>query len=143
MPTEKEVNARLLPLSMMGILVALTLALFFLGYSAADDDGILKEHQAPIEESSTEYANDNDVDTSSSNVNHEKKRITVLGLHEILDLKRSDIFGLGNDHGKVPPRLNYNELHANDMIEDSLFDPISPGQYIIFVWDGIFCIEVY
>ena len=132
MPTEKEVNARLLPSCMMGILVTLTLALFFLGYSAADDDdGILKEHQAPIEESSTEYANDNDVDTSSSNVNHEKKRITVLGLHEILDLKRSDIFGLGNDHGKVPPRLNYNELHANDMIEDSLFDPISPGQYNI------------
>ena len=140
MPTEKEVNARLLPLSMMGILVALTLALFFLGYSAADDDGILKEHQAPIEESSTDYANDNDVDTSSSNVNHDKKRITVLGLHEILDLKRSDIFGLGNDHGKVPPRLNYNELHANDMIEDSLFDPITPGQYNILVWDEQGCV---
>ena len=120
--SEKEINVRMLPSSiMMGTLVAttLTIALFFHGYAAADDDGILKEHQAPI--------NDNDVDTSSSNVNHEKKRITVLGLHDILDLKRSDIFGLGNDHGKVPPRLNYNELHANDMIEDSFFDPISPG----------------
>jgi hypothetical protein len=72
----------------------------------------------------------------TSNNSHEKRkrpRITLLGLEDLLNLELSGIVGLGNDFnyetedgGDVPPRLDYNQLHANDMIEDSIYDPFSP-----------------
>ncbi|KAL3826567.1 hypothetical protein ACHAXA_003631 [Cyclostephanos tholiformis] len=77
------------------------------------------------------------IDETSSDSHGEMNwpRITLLGLEDsdILKLERSGIVGLGNDFyyetrdgDIVPPRLNYNQLHANDMIEDSIYDPFSP-----------------
>eukprot|EP00571_Detonula_confervacea_P007179 CAMPEP_0172326538 /NCGR_PEP_ID=MMETSP1058-20130122/56850_1 /TAXON_ID=83371 /ORGANISM="Detonula confervacea, Strain CCMP 353" /LENGTH=1134 /DNA_ID=CAMNT_0013043351 /DNA_START=117 /DNA_END=3521 /DNA_ORIENTATION=+ len=76
-------------------------------------------------------ANNDDGTSSNSHDKSKPQRITLLGLEDILDLKRSDLLGLGNvfnydGDGDVPPRLNYNQLHANDMIEDSFYDPLSP-----------------
>eukprot|EP00956_Cyclotella_meneghiniana_P026697 scaffold58370_cov21-Cyclotella_meneghiniana.AAC.1 len=47
-----------------------------------------------------------------------KKRVTLFGLEEIL--QQAD-----NDNVNDNPRWNYEELHANDLVEDSFFDPIS------------------
>eukprot|EP00804_Cyclotella_cryptica_P029973 CCRYP_013428-RA/>CCRYP_013428-RA protein AED:0.07 eAED:0.07 QI:109/0.88/0.8/1/0.88/0.8/10/302/1139 len=63
-----------------------------------------------------------------------KKRITLLGLDEILRLEQSlvdrGIFGLSDnslqqDDEDLPHRLKYQELHANDLVEDSFFDPFA------------------
>ena len=43
-----------------------------------------------------------------------RKRITLLGLDELLDQSSEN-----------NPRLNYEELHANDLVEDSFFDPFA------------------
>lgn len=51
----------------------------------------------------------------------QKKSITLFGLDDILNMDRSGIVGLGSDY--------YNELHANDMIENSLYDPIQANIY--------------
>jgi hypothetical protein len=65
-------------------------------------------------------ANEETIETTnpsleSSSENHEpKKQITVLGLDEVLQQS--------GDHN---PRLNYEEIHANDLIEDSFFDPFA------------------
>lgn len=45
-----------------------------------------------------------------------RKRVTLLGLDEILAAQIED---------KNNPRFNYEELHANDLVEDSFFDPIA------------------
>ena len=63
-----------------------------------------------------------------ANDDHERKapRITLLGLDDTVNLERSSLIGLGADgNGELPPRLNYNQLHANDMVEDSFYDPFS------------------
>lgn len=79
--------------------------------------------------------NNNEQRTSSSSKpkpNHSKqKRITLLGLDDILQLERSGIVGLGSSHNiddddeAVPHRLNYQELHNRDMIEDGFYDPFA------------------
>ena len=52
------------------------------------------------------------------------KRITLLGLDDILQLERSVIVGLGShnvdnqNNNNKRDRLNYKELHNKDMIED-------------------------
>jgi hypothetical protein len=77
------------------------------------------------------------VDKTSKDSHGERNRprITLLGLEDvdILHLERSGIVGLGNDFNYetrdgdiTPSRLNYNQLHANDMIENSFYDPFSP-----------------
>ena len=64
----------------------------------------------------------------------ERPRVTLLGLEELSSLEErseeptsleeslSGIVGLGSDDS----RWNYERLHANDLIEDSIFDPLSP-----------------
>ena len=47
-----------------------------------------------------------------------RRRITLLGLEDILHSSISD--------KDANPRLNYEELHVNDLVEDSFFDPFSP-----------------
>ena len=47
------------------------------------------------------------------------QRIKLFGLDDSMD--RSGMVGLGSDY--------YNELHANDMIENSLYDPIQANNY--------------
>lgn len=61
-------------------------------------------------------ANANDED-SSPDVSS-KKRITLLGLEDIIQRSVSG--------DKDNPRLNYEELHVNDLVEDSFFDPFAP-----------------
>lgn len=71
--------------------------------------------------------------TFSSHETSNRPRVTLLGLDDLLNLERSGIVGLGNDFNYdttdhdagVPSRLNYNQLHADDMIEDSIYDPFS------------------
>jgi len=60
------------------------------------------------------------------------KRITLLGLDDILQLERSGIVGLGshnvdnqNHNNNKRDRLNYKELHNKDMIEDGFYDPFA------------------
>eukprot|EP00984_Skeletonema_dohrnii_P004122 scaffold1433_cov128-Skeletonema_dohrnii-CCMP3373.AAC.6 len=58
------------------------------------------------------------------------KRITLLGLDDILQLERSGIVGLGshnvdNNHNNKRDRLNYKELHNKDTIEDGFYDPFA------------------
>ncbi|KAL7547717.1 hypothetical protein ACHAWF_011003 [Thalassiosira exigua] len=73
-------------------------------------------------------------DGNDSTERSKRQRVTLLGLEDIIDLERSGIVGLGNDFNHnanddgsgIPPRLNYNQLHADDMVEDSLYDPFSP-----------------
>lgn len=88
------------------------------------------------EPSGTSLERKEDAIPNSNNENNDGKskqrpRVTLLGLEDILNLDRSGLIGLGNDFnhaandGDIPPRLNYNQLHANDMIEDSFFDPLS------------------
>jgi len=62
-------------------------------------------------------------DETSRNLHSEKKRqrIKLFGLDDILKMDRSGIVGLGSDY--------YNELHADDMIENSLYDPIQAINY--------------
>mmetsp|Transcript_24630 Transcript_24630/g.50742 ORF Transcript_24630/g.50742 Transcript_24630/m.50742 type:complete len:255 (-) Transcript_24630:10-774(-) len=74
-----------------------------------------------------------------------QKRVTLIGLEDIINLDRSGIVGLGTsssttasssspssssfakyNENDIPSRLNYEHLHANDMIEDSIYDPFSP-----------------
>ncbi len=69
--------------------------------------------------------------SSNETTGRQRSRITLLGLEDLLNLERSGIVGLGNDFDKeknvdMPPRLNYNQLHADDMVEDSIYDPFSP-----------------
>lgn len=68
------------------------------------------------------------IGNDNSHGKSKQPRITLMGLEDIdiMKLERSGIVGLGRDGGDVPHRLKYNQLHANDMIEDSIFDPFSP-----------------
>jgi len=71
--------------------------------------------------------------TSKSHETSKRPRVTLLGLDDLLNLERSGIVGLGSDFNRdtsdqdadIPSRLNYNQLHADDMIEDSIYDPFS------------------
>lgn len=83
---------------------------------------------------------------NDANQNEEEKttpkRVTLIGLEDIINLDRSGIVGLGrfsstttstsssssakHNENDIPSRLNYERLHANDMIEDSIYDPFSP-----------------
>ena len=80
-----------------------------------------------IVESSTELvANDSDSDRSKENEHDVKneKRITILNIEDLLNLEKSDIFGLGNIHGT-------NDI-PRDMIDDGInSSPLAPGLYII------------
>ena len=81
-----------------------------------------------IVESSTELvANDSDSDSRSKENEHDvknEKRITILNIEDLLNLEKSDIFGLGNIHGT-------NDI-PRDMIDDGInSSPLAPGLYII------------
>ena len=79
-----------------------------------------------IVESSTELvANDSDSDRSKENEHvKNEKRITILNIEDLLNLEKSDIFGLGNIHGT-------NDI-PRDMIDDGInSSPLAPGLYII------------
>lgn len=54
---------------------------------------------------------------SVPDVSPPRRRITLLGLDEFLQASTSETNN---------PRLNYEELHANDLVEDSFYDPFSP-----------------
>jgi len=81
-----------------------------------------------IVESSTEpVANEGDSDRSKENEHDvkNKKRITILNIEDLLNLEKSDIFGLGNIHGT-------NDI-PRDMIDDGInSNPLSPGLYSYF-----------
>mmetsp|Transcript_7080 Transcript_7080/g.15624 ORF Transcript_7080/g.15624 Transcript_7080/m.15624 type:complete len:1126 (+) Transcript_7080:135-3512(+) len=89
---------------------------------------------------------ENAIPNSNGNENDGKRkrpRVTLLGLDDILNLKRSGIVGLGNDYdynanddGDVPPRLNYQKLHADDMTEDSFYDPFAADPSCVEENDG-------
>ena len=86
--------------------------------AAENDSGIV----------STSKEGDGTTVTSHESASQQRPRITLLGLDDLLNLERSGIVGLGSDFdrdGGIPPRLNYNQLHADDMIEDSIYDPFS------------------
>ena len=87
------------------------------------DDGASKgeEHQHHPSSAANEDVIEKDRESK-------RPRINILNLDELINPQRSGIVGLGIQHdGAIPPRLNYDELHANDMIEDSFYDPFSPG----------------
>ena len=78
-----------------------------------------------IVESSTELvANEGDTDKSHEHDVKNKKRITILNIEDLLNLEKSDIFGLGNIHGTSDvPR---------DMIDDGInSSPLAPGLYFM------------
>ena len=77
-----------------------------------------------IVESSTELANEGDSDKSHEHDVKNKKRITILNIEDLLNLEKSDIFGLGNIHGTSDvPR---------DMIDDGINSiPLAPGLYFM------------
>ncbi|KAL7540865.1 hypothetical protein ACHAXR_010432 [Thalassiosira sp. AJA248-18] len=71
--------------------------------------------------------------SNKSNGKSKQPKVKLLGLEDVLNLERSGLVGLGNDFNydtndgdNIPPRLNYNQLHADDMVEDSFYDPFSP-----------------
>ena len=74
-----------------------------------------------IVESSTELvANEGDTDKSHEHDVKNKKRITILNIEDLLNLEKSDIFGLGNIHGT-------NDV-PRDMIDDGFnSSPLAPG----------------
>jgi len=78
-----------------------------------------------IVESSTELDNEGDSDNSNEHDVKNKKRITILNIEDLLNLEKSDIFGLGNIHGT-------NDI-PRDMIDDGInSNPLSPGLYSYF-----------
>ena len=79
-----------------------------------------------IVESSTELDNEGDSDNSNEHDVKNKKRITIL-IEELLNLKKSDIFGLGNIHGT-------NDV-PRDMIDDGInSSPLAPGLSLILCY---------
>ena len=79
-----------------------------------------------IVESSTELvANEGDSHNSNEHDVKNKKRITILNIEDLLNLKKSDIFGLGNIHGT-------NDI-PRDMIDDGInSSPLAPGSLLLF-----------
>ena len=81
-----------------------------------------------IVESSTEPVAKGDSDRSKENEHDvkNKKRITILNIEDLLNLEKSDIFGLGNIHGT-------NDI-PRDMIDDGInSSPLAPGLYSCFI----------
>ena len=76
-----------------------------------------------VESSAEPEANEGDSDRRSKENEHyvkNKKRITILNIEDLLNLKKSDIFGLGNIHGT-------NDI-PRDMINDGInSSPLAPG----------------
>ena len=67
-----------------------------------------------------------------NNFNKNERRITLLGLDDILQLERSGIVGLGSSSSSSSEqqqqqldRLNYQKLHRKDLIEDGFYDPFA------------------
>jgi hypothetical protein len=112
------------------------------------DDSKYASSQKPQQQEDTSTT----TTTTNNNNSQTKKRprrITLLGLDDILQLEKSGIVGLGgssssynnnaknnnnpassddnNAYRHHPDRLNYQELHSQgDMIEDGFYDPFAP-----------------
>ena len=97
-----------------------------------DEQSVAKQTSDSIPDANVNEGDNTDASSNSDDKlsKQPQKRVTLFGLEDMLNLERSGIVGLGHAHGRPSsadnPRLNYNKLHAQDMIEDSFFDPFSP-----------------
>ena len=123
--------------TMVAVLLSTIYIVFILVVSSAADGASKEEEEEHHLSSGTNENNVNEEDgeRKSSRINIlnldeiiNPQRSGIVGnLDEIINPQRSGIVGLGIQHNGDIPRLNYDELHANDMIEDSFYDPFSPG----------------
>ena len=81
---------------------SLLVVIALMGIAVGNEEAAVAERDSAYSETSTPLLNP-------------KKRITLFGLDEVLKQTNSE------DN----PRLNYEELHADDLVEDSFFDPFS------------------
>jgi hypothetical protein len=107
---------------MVAVLLSTIYIVFILVVSSAADGASKEEEEHHLSSGGTYENNVNEEDGE-----RKSSRINILNLDEIINPQRSGIVGLGIQHNGDIPRLNYDELHANDMIEDSFYDPFSPG----------------
>lgn len=110
--------------TMVAVLLSTIYIVFILVVSSAAD-GASKEEEEEHHLHLSSGTNENNVNEEDGE--RKSSRINILNLDEIINPQRSGIVGLGIQHNGDIPRLNYDELHANDMIEDSFYDPFSPG----------------
>ena len=108
--------------TMVAVLLSTIYIVFILVVSSAADGASKEEEEKHHLSSGTNENNVNEEDGE-----RKSSRINILNLDEIINPQRSGIVGLGIQHNGDIPRFNYDELHANDMIEDSFYDPFSPG----------------